>query len=221
MKERKAPWWFRRKEEHPIVRQAADYTVISAVGLGIAGCLRMHMVPGMLSGEEDIGLCTPAEHGNIRLGICLYDMKESEEIRVNGMQPLDEEHLQYPPMYLSLYYMITAYSDSDLRFRAEEEQRILGMAMQVLYDNPILDGDTMLPAEGDVESESDLHLEYLNLPLNKKNEVWTAMGTQSRLSLFYRAAPVKLESGKKKKISRVKEIITEYLPKTPGGGGQL
>lgn len=204
MKERRLPWWFKKKEEPRDIRISADHTVISAVGEGIVRLLKEEMVPDMIQGTEGIGLCKPSDHADMALGIYLYDVQEFDQMRVNGMQPADEHYQQYPPMYLSLYYMITAYSAGDIRYRSEEEQKILGKTMQVFYDHSVLDSRTLKPA--DQPGDQDLRIEYLNMETEEKMKIWGSVGVPYQLSLFYKVAPVELESTIRRKITRVREI---------------
>jgi len=138
------------------------------------------------------------------LGIYLYDVRECDQIRMGGMQSIDENYQQYPPMYLSLYYMITAYSSGDVRYRAEEEQKILGKVMQVLYDTPVLDSRTLKASQ--LADTDDLRIEYLNMDTEDKMKIWGGVGSPYQLSLFYRIAPVELESTIRKEVTRVREI---------------
>lgn len=204
MKERKTPWWFWRREDTASIPVKRDYTIISSVGGGLVGLLRDNMVPDVISGREEIGLCTPEERGDMTLGVYLYDVQENSQLRVGGMQPLDDRHLQLPPLYLSLHYMLTAYSDIDIRYREDEKHRIITRAMQVLYDHPVLDGNTLRPSGG--SGSQDVHIEFLNLRLEEKMAVWQNIRQNYQLSLFYRVTPVCLDSTVRREISRVREI---------------
>lgn len=231
MKERTMPWWFRRRDEerHGQGRQGEeslngdgwrgdkgavrqfplkpDYTVVSAVNDKLLTLLRKHMVPNVLASREEIGLCTPKDHGDVVFGVYLYDIRESDEIRMTGMQAYDSSHIQFPPIYLELYYMMTAYSAIDLRYREEENHRVLTKAMQVLHDYPRL------------EEEDRLHIEFQNLTLEQKSAVWHNLGGGYQLSLFYKIAPIKLESTIRKEVSRVQEIHIDASPEEIVGGG--
>lgn len=204
MKERKTPWWFKKREDGPIIRVKRDYTIISSVDKGMVSLLKEHMVPDLISGSEQIGLCAPGENGDMLLGLYLYDIRENEEMRVNGMIPYEDDQLKNPPMYLSLYYMITAYADMDIRYREEENHRILAKAMQVLNDYPVLDSSTLYPT-GEIEPY-DLHIEFLSLKPDEKAAVWQNARQPVRLSLFYRVTPVQLDSTITRKVARVREI---------------
>lgn len=204
MKERKAPWWFRKREDGRPAQVKRDYTIISSVDRGMLTLLKERMVPGIISGSEQIGLCAPGENGDMLLGLYLYDIRENEEMRMGGVITYDEENVQNPPIYLSLYYMITAYADMDIRYREEENHRMLAKTMQVLYDYPVLDSATLHPT-GQIEPY-DLHIEFLNLKPEEKSAVWQNARQPMRLSLYYRVTPVQLDSTILRQVSRVKEI---------------
>ena len=232
MKERTMPWWFRRRDEErqneerqnkdrrngdrrepdkpPEVRRLPvkpDYTVVSAVNDKLLALLRKHMIPGVLVSREEIGLCTPKDHGDIVFGVYLYDIRENSDIRMTGLQACDSSHMQYPPIYLELSYMLTAYSAIDLRYREEENHRLLTKAMQVLHDYPRLEG------------EDALHIEFQNLTVDQKSAVWHSLGGGYRLSLFYKITPVKLESTIRREVARVQEIHIDASPgEIPEGG---
>lgn len=204
--EKKTPWWFKRTEAPQKKPVQYDYTVSSSVSNGILQLLRKYMVPQIIASREEIGLCTPEDHGDLVLGLYLYDIMENDAMRINGMIPYDEQHQQYPPMYLNLYYMISAYSNIDLRYREEENHRILTKTMQVLRDCPLLDGTSFQPLE---ESAPDaLHIQYQNLSLQEKLGIWQNRKSEFRLSLFYCVTPVKLDSTIRREVKRVKEIWT-------------
>lgn len=205
MKELKMPWWLRRKEEGTPNPVKADYTVISSVNEHLLHQLRKQLVPQVIASRDEIGLCSPGEHGDIMLGLYLYDIRENEEVRVTGMQPYSEELQQFPPLYLNLYYMLTAYSNIDIRYREEENHRIMAKVLQIFYDY-----------QGSRNHE--LHIEYQSMMLEQKMAVWNNFGMGYQLSLFYKVAPVKLNSTITKEIVRVKEIQLE-TPYGTGGRG--
>lgn len=198
MIEKNIPWWLcKSKDRANSAAQTFDYTVISLISRNILNLLRENLVPGLIQSQDNIGLCSPADHSDTVLGVYLYDVRENGEIRESGMQPVDRQYMQFPPIYLDLYYMVTTYLTMDLRYRWEEEHRILGGVMQLFHDNPILE-----PSQGDYE----LNLELENMDLDGKLKIWSGFGSNYQLSLFYKVSPVKLESSLFKKVTRVKEI---------------
>ena len=61
------------------------YTSIAEVGMAIVRLLRKELVPDTLQNPDAIGLCSPTDRGDYMVGIHLYDIRESEELRVNTM----------------------------------------------------------------------------------------------------------------------------------------
>ena len=125
----------------------AGYTAIADIGNALTELLRLNIVPEVLANEESIGVCSPEDKGDFLLGLYLYDIKQSEVFRNSEMQIMDSKRQKYPPVNLELYYMLTAYSNGDVKFRSLEEHKILGKVIQVFTDNSILDASTLKNTE--------------------------------------------------------------------------
>ena len=178
-------------------------TSVAEVGTAIVKLLQRELIPDTLQNPDAIGLCSPTDRGDYIVGICLYDIRESEELRVNTMIARGAEELQYPPSYVNLYYMITVVSNGDIKFRAEEH-KILGRIIQVFSDFPCLDHETLKPTT--VRKQLDVEISMQNLTLEDKMRIYTVPNSGYKLSLFYRAAPVEIESTRSRKTSRVLEV---------------
>lgn len=175
------------------------YGMIAKIGNLLVEALCRDLVPDAVLHNSDIGLCSPDDHGNLSLGIYLYDISENEDIRTSGMVNEGVDKQSYPPVYLSLYYMITAYSGSDMTFRAPEEHKILGRVIQALRDNSILStaqmGGGTMPAQIQLQRMSQA----------EKIRMWNFAGEPYKLSLFYRIQPVEIPSARTREITRVKD----------------
>lgn len=179
----------------------ANFSIVADIGEGLIRLLRAEMVPDLISNSEGIGLCSPADHGDMSLGLHLYDIRESEEIVGEGMRLAGEAAQRFPSKFLSLYYMVTAYSASDIKFRAAQEQRILGKVFQVFMDHPVLDEEYL--GDGGKRMTYPVRLELLKLENEEKVKLWNFPDTAYKLSLFYRVSPIELESTRLKKAARV------------------
>ena len=179
------------------------YTSIAEVGMAIVRLLRKELVPDTLQTPDAIGLCSPTDRGDYMVGIYLYDIRESEELRVNTMIARGAQELLYPPSYVNLYYMITVTSTGDIKYRSEEEHKILGRIVQVLADYPCLDRETLEPVTS--RKQLDVELSMQNLTLEDKMRIYSVPNAGYKLSLFYRAAPVEIESTKSRRTVRVME----------------
>lgn len=177
------------------------YGIVAEVGEVLVRLLSENMVPDVILSPNNIGLCSPEEHGDLNLGIFLFDIEESEEVVTQGMVNTGLRRQAYPSVFLDLYYMVTAYSDSDLKFRAREEQKILGKVIQVFRDYSVL-SEQML-GEG---VSLPARIELQKLGQYEKNQMWNFSGIPYKVSLFYRVGPVEITSAKVKEIARVTDV---------------
>lgn len=189
----------------------ADYTIISDIGSALVKLLRSEMVPEVIQNADAIGLCSPADKGDLVLGLYLYDVRESEEVFETGMRTLGTGEQRYPSKFINLFYMVTAYSMSDIKFRASEEQRILGRAMQVLMDHAVL--DDLLFGTDQARGRYPVRIDQLRLDNDEKMKLWNMPDVPYKLSLYYKVAPVEMESGRTRKIHRVRQIELDIQEK--------
>lgn len=189
----------------------AGYTIISEVGNAIVKILRDNMVPEVIPNADAIGLCSPSDKGDFVLGLYLYDIKESDEIFASGMKMSGQNEQRYPSKYMNLFYMLTAYSMSDVKFRSAEEQRILGRAIQVLMDHSILDAKSV-GAGGGADSYP-IKIEMLRLENEEKMKLWNMPDVPYKLSLYYKVSPIEIESTRVRTVHRVTEIDMEVSEK--------
>lgn len=180
------------------------HTAIAETGNALAELLRTYMVPEVIMNPDHIGLCSPAEKGDLEVGIYLYDVRENEEVRSHSMIMVDSSRQKYPSSFLNLYYMITAYSNGDIKYRSEEEHKILGKIVQVYRDHAVL--EQMIQGTGTPDGETIPTIELLNLNLEDKMRIWSVPNTAYKTSLFYKVGPVEIESEKTKDAQRVVDI---------------
>lgn len=178
-----------------------NYTVIADASEAILRILKEALVPDVIPDLNGIGLCSPQDSGEYTLGVFLYDIQESDEIRQFHMQDLDEKRQQGPPVFLSLYYMITAYSQSDPKFRMIQEERILGRVIQSFHDAPVLEA-----------AEEEIRLQLMKLSTEDKTKLWNFSGKPYTVSVFYKAAPVRLDSAAVREVSRVRRTDFNTAP---------
>lgn len=182
------------------------YTVIAEVGEKIRQILSEGLVPELIRDKNSIGLSSPADKEDFMLGIYLYDIRENENVRMQGMAADSVDKQRFPSLFLNLYYMITPYSGSDIRFRAGQDQRILGKTMQLLQDN------RRIPARevGEGLGGMDLRIDLLDLDMEEKIKIWNDPSKPYCTSLFYQVAPVELESERITPVVRVREMDLIY-----------
>ena len=182
----------------------AGYGIISDVSEAIIRILRDGMVPDIIPGSEGIGMCHPSDKGDIQLGICLYDVKRNPDIFATDRIPVGASKLRNPPLYVDLYYMITAYSMSDIKFRTLEEAKILGRTMQLLQSHAVLKGDIL--GKSAAELTQVPRIELLDLETEEKTRIWSIPDVPYKLSLFYKVYPIEIDSLTVSEISRVSTV---------------
>lgn len=179
------------------------YTMIADVGEKLVSILQRELVPAVLPNPNEVGLCSPEDHGDISLGLFLYDVKESEEVRQQGAAVIKKEKLMKPPIYLNLYYMITAYSGGDIRYKLTQEQRILGKVMQTFYDYPMI---PLEEVDKDAFNGMDLRIQMQKISIDEKSRIWNFPNVGNKLSLFYKVSPVAIESELTSDMTRVTDL---------------
>lgn len=206
MREMVLPWWTKKKEERRTIQVKQDDSAVYSISSALVKLLRQGLVPDFVHDRGEIQLCSPREPGNAVVGIYLYDMEENRENQISGMIGAGDS-LYYPPAILRLHFMVTAYFQGDLRYRSEEEQRILGRVLQIFHDNPILESD----GKGRIfQGQSrQMALEYENINMEEKNRIWSYLGTPGQLSLYYSVYPVILESLIRQPVTKVEEVLVQ------------
>ncbi len=177
------------------------FSSISEVGKRIVAILNDAMVPDVILNNGSIGLCAPDDHGDFVVGIHLYDISPDMDVSMHGMVNTGVREQTYPSSFLTLRYMITAYSAGDLKFRAEEDHRILGRVIQTLSDRSVLGATSALYG-----TPMKTRIELERLDMYEKMRLWTFPNDAYRLTLFYKVSPVEITSARTKPVTRVSNL---------------
>lgn len=178
------------------------YTIIADTGNCLVERLRGVLVPDLIQNEAEIGLRSPEDRGDTALGLFLYDVRPSEEV-YQKRAVVTNDKISKPPMFLSLSYMITAYSQGDIQYRLPQEERILGRVIQYFYDNPVI---PLEEVDAQMTSGTELHIHMLKPDTDEKSRIWNFPNVGNRLSLFYKVSPVAIDSEIRKKVTRVTDL---------------
>lgn len=103
--------------------------------------------------------------------------------------------IAYPPLPLVLNYLLTAYGANDEDISG---QRIMGQAMSVLHDHPLLgraDIEGIIPDSGLQQQIERIRISPLNLTLDDMSKLWSSFqSAEYRLSTGYQVSVVLIES---------------------------
>ncbi len=104
-----------------------------------------------------------------------------------------------PPLPLILHYLLTAYVRDNEEDAAFIGHRLLGRAMSILHDHPLL-GQTEIEnalVGNDLHNQVErVRLTLQPFSLEEISKMWTAFQTQYRLSAAYEASVVLIESNR-------------------------
>jgi hypothetical protein len=101
-----------------------------------------------------------------------------------------------PPLALNLHYLITPYPKDDGQ-ASVRNHRILGAAMSVLHDHPVLlPGDIANPPDdgGLPDQFERLRITLLPLSIDEMSKLWSALQTNYRVSVAYEVTVLLIES---------------------------
>jgi hypothetical protein len=107
----------------------------------------------------------------------------------------------YPPLPLELGYLVTAYGKDNEDISSH---RLLGKAMSILLDHPILMSDEIesnLPGNDLYEQIEKVKISYQPMSVEEISKLWTAFQAQYRISASYQVSVVLIESNRDVKVA--------------------
>lgn len=160
--------------------------------------LRENICPELIQSPESIALAVPTDkNADFQLGLYLYDIQELREYQQQDLIRLRGNKAQYPPKPLNLFFALFINTKSQFMSNMENEQRILGRAMQVLMDHAIL----YETAEEDEDTTASVTL--LPLSYEEKTKIWSVLSVPYQLGIYFSVAPVLLSSRRVRSFRRV------------------
>ncbi len=182
----------------------AGFAVISDVSNGVLKALRTQLCPEPVQSPESIQLASPADkNADFQLGLFLYDIREMGEYRASAMVRSTNNRRSFPPRPLTLCYMLYLNSKAQIAAGAEAEQRILGRALQVLSDYPVVDMAQAPSQAGN--PDDDAAVTFLNLSFEDKSKIWSALNIPYQVGVYFSVSPVMLSSTRSELFVRVTE----------------
>ena len=166
-------------------------TALGAVSRSLRNLLLSEM---SITPQVPVTLLGPDESGAPRrVNLFLYRVEEHPQLRNRefSLRAGTTSTLAAPPLSLVLYYVLTAYAASDPQTGAADAHAILGDAMRVLYEHPVIpDADL----EGDLgDAHEQLRVMQVALDSEELGRVWATFDAPYRLSAMYEISVVQLD----------------------------
>lgn len=190
----------------------ADYTALVEAGNGLVELLRNNLTPEPIANREVIALCSPHEPENNQLTVYLYQVEEDTQGVQSGYYQVDRNTQRKRPSRYNLRFLVTAHSKAPAQLKEADQYRMIGAALQVLKDHPVIDAGHL---SGSLAEQGAV----INVVLEKTSQdqllkIWNNTSTNYKLSFVVLLAGVEIDSRKERTITRVTdvEIHTEQKP---------
>jgi hypothetical protein len=174
-------------------------TVISDVTLTLEELLRSEQRPANLF---DVSLKSPVDEvsqNKPKVNLFPYRVEQNAFGRNPERQAIGPDALEYPPLWLNIFFMLTPFADDKL-----DELKVFGEAMRVLHDNAAMPPRAL---KGSLENTGEeLHLDFCPFTLEQLAQIWNALDKPYRLSVCYEVRTIFIDSLIQTPINRVLEV---------------
>ncbi len=179
----------------------SDYQVIAEVSKTFKQLLEDNISIPPLT----ITIATPDEEissGTNRINLFLYQIVENAQLKNQDWQMSSPTQMKPPPLSLNLFYLLTPYPQNPEDYT--NAHLILGEAMRVIFDHPILTSVYLTEAVEEVK----IILNPINI--DELTKIWSAINKPYRLSVSYEVSVVQIDSSAAtREIKLVKERKVE------------
>ncbi|MFH1217128.1 MAG: DUF4255 domain-containing protein [Pseudomonadota bacterium] len=195
----------------------------TAIGM-VSESLRNLLLGEMnLTPEVDVTILSPHESGvDRRVNLYLYKVVESPTLRNQDWQARADApgRLVPPPLSLHLHYLLTPHALNDQVTGNAASHEILGEAMRILYENPVIPDDYL--ATGLDGAREQIKVMQNPIELEELATLWSTFSQPYRLSVAYEVGVVQLDMlpareralAKRVRQVGVPDVRAPFLPPT-------
>lgn len=192
----------------------ADYTALVEAGNGLVELLRDNLTPEPIGNREAIALCSPHESENNQLTVYLYQVEEDTQGVQSGYYQVDRNTQRKRPARYNLRFLVTAHSKAPAQLKEADQYRMIGAALQVLKDHPVIDAGYL---SGSLAEQGAV----INVVLEKTSQdqllkIWNNTSTQYKLSFAVLLSGVEIDSRRERTITRVTDVEIHTNQKPQG-----
>ncbi len=189
-------------------------TAIGQVSRSLRRLLRAEM---KLKPKVPVTILAPDEVGtNRQINLFLYQAQENSTLKNLDWQVKrgKSDQLVPPPLSLSLFYLMTPYAPNDSETGNIGQHEILGDAMRVFYEHPVVPKDKLTPGLKDAREEIRIMLRTLDL--DELSRVWATFTQPFRLSVLYEVSVVQIDMLPKRERTMAPRVRKVFVCKKPG-----
>ncbi len=182
----------------------------TAIGM-VSESLR-NLLIGEMRLASKVTILAPDETGDEqRINLFLYKVQENTTLKNMdwNVKIGDPTKIIPPPLSLNLFYLMTPYAPNDTLTGTGNAtaHAILGEAMRVFYENPIVPQKYLV--SGLVDAREQIKIIYNTLNLEELSQIWSTFTQPFRLSVLYEVSVVQLDMlpiSEKTMAARVRQI---------------
>ena len=166
-------------------------TAIGMVSASVRNLLRGEM---RLTPPLDVTVLAPDETSSERrINLFLYKLAENpflknQDVTVRAGNP---NQLVAEPLSLNLFYLMTPYAPNDPQTGNASAHQILGEAMRVFYENPVVPKEYL--DNGLTTAREHLQIASSAVDPEELSRIWTTFSQPFRLSVLYQVSTVQLD----------------------------
>ncbi len=146
----------------------------------------------ILPGSGRVGICTPNEPRDLMLGLYLYSILPCFDVNTQPLVQKGSGFREQSPHFVTLYYLMTAYSKADDAHKTSEEHNILFSAVETLLNTPVLTERELGFRPGTYIDK--LQLQMLDLTPEDIGNIRGSQDNPYKLSVGFRVLPVEVAS---------------------------
>lgn len=157
---------------------------------------------------DEIVLAPPddaVDNADVRLSVFPYQIRQNDQQGSQNRVQVGNDTYQKSPLLVTVSYLVTAYpgSGSGTAEQLQEQQVALGLAMQVIHDNGIVDGKRL---KGALQGADSFHLSMAGDANERIEQVWNSfVAAPFHPSVVYVTSPIAIESTRQQEVTRVAE----------------
>lgn len=193
----------------------ADYTALVEAGSALVELLREELTPEPIGNRELIALCSPHESENNQLTLYLYQVEEDTQGVPMGYYEVSRDVQRVRPSRYTLRFLVTAHSKAPVQLRQADQYRMIGAAMQVLKDHPVIDQKYLSGSLAEQNAVINVVLEKTSM--DQLLKIWNNNSNAYKLSFVVALSNVEIDSRRERRFSRVTDVAIETDQKPQGG----
>ena len=185
----------------------ADYTALVEAGSALVEMLRENLTPEPISNRELIALCSPHESENNQLTLYLYQVEEDTQGVESGYYQVSQTVQRVRPTRYNLRFLVTAHSKAPVQLRQADQYRMVGAALQVLRDHPVIDREYLSGSLA--EQDARIHVVLEKTSQDQLMKIWNNTSNTYKLSFTVLLTGVEIDSKRERTVSRVTDVTIQ------------